>query len=80
VPVLAQTQGPFQHRDGALQLPLAQRHHTGPPARQNQAEGIMDGLGDPEPFLGHGEPLREHTAFGVAEAQESPGGCRDDVN
>ena len=35
---------------------------------------MIDGLGDPEPFFGHGEPLRERTAFGVAEAQPGPGG------
>ena len=40
---------------------------------------MIDGLGDPEPFFGHGEPLRERTAFGVAEAQPGPGGRRDDA-
>ena len=38
---------------------------------------MIDGLGDPEPFFGHGEPLRERTAFGVAVAQPGPGGRRD---
>src|SRR2546425_12934277 len=42
-------------------------------ARLNQAEGIVDGLGDPQPFCRHGEPLCERTAFGVAEAQPGPG-------
>ena len=40
---------------------------------------MIDGLGDPEPFFGQGEPLRERTAFGVAEAQPGPGGRRDNA-
>ena len=48
-------------------------------ARLNQAKGEMDGLGDLEPFCGHGEPLRECTTFGVAEAQPGPGNCCDEA-
>ena len=77
VPVLAQTQGPLQHRDGPVHVPLAQIHQTDPMARLNQAEGMIDGLGDPEPVFGHGEPLRERTEFGVAVAQPGPGSYRD---
>jgi hypothetical protein len=46
-------------------------------ARVHQAEGLIDGLGDPEPVFGHGEPLREGSEFSVAEAQPGPGGDRD---
>ena len=38
---------------------------------------MIDGLGDPKPVCGQGEPLCECTTFGVAEAQPSPGVCRD---
>ena len=38
---------------------------------------MIDGLGDPEPFFGYGEPLRERTAFGVAVAQPGPRHCCD---
>ena len=51
MPVLAQIHGSLQHRDGPLHVPLAQMHDTDPIARLNQAEGIIDGLGDPEPFF-----------------------------
>jgi hypothetical protein len=37
---------------------------------------MIDGLGDPQPFCGQGEPLRERPTFGVAVAQPGPGGCR----
>ena len=67
------TYGPLQHRDGPLHVPLAQIHHTDPMARLNHREGMIDDLGDPEPVFGHGEPLRERTAFGVAVAQPGPG-------
>ncbi len=77
MPVLAQTQGSLQHRDGPVHVPLAQIQKAHPTARVNQAEGMIDGLGDPEPVFGHGEPLRERTAFGVAEAQPGPGDYRD---
>src|SRR6266851_2204626 len=77
MPVLAQTHAPLEHRDGPLHLPLALMHSTDPLARHNQAEGIIDGLGDPEPFFGHGAPLRERTTFSMAEAQAGPGDDRD---
>ena len=40
---------------------------------------MIDGLGDPEPFFGQGEPLRERAPFGMAAAQPGPGGCREAV-
>ena len=62
-----------------LHIPLTQIQPAHAAARRNQAEGMVDGLGDPEPLFGQGEPLRERPAFGVAVAQIGPGGCGDDA-
>ena len=77
MPVLAQTQGSLQPRDGLEHVPLPQIHHTDPLARLNLAEGIMDGLGDLEPVFGHGAPRRERAQLGVAPTQPGSGGRRD---
>ena len=79
MPVQAQPHGPLQHWDGPLHVSLALIHHTDPIAYLNQAEGTIDGLGDPQPFFGYGEPLGERPKLGVAGAQPAPGACRDDV-
>ena len=60
-----------------MHVPLAPIQHTYSIVHYNQAEGMIAGLGNPEPFFGHGEPLRERTTFGVAEAQPGPRDCRD---
>ena len=60
-----------------MHVPLAPIQHTYPIVHYNQAEGMIAGLGNPEPFFGHGEPLRERTTFGVAEAQPGPRDGRD---
>ena len=73
VPVLAQTHGPLQHRDGPLHVPLAKRHRTDPLTYLHQAEGIINGLSDPEPFFGDRQPRCERPQFGVAAAQLGPG-------
>jgi hypothetical protein len=54
-------------------------HDTERIARLNQTERMIGGLSDPEPFLGHREPLCERAEFGMAIAQPGPGGRRDDV-
>ena len=76
-PVLAQTHRPLQHRDGSLHVSLAQIHHADPIARLNHGEGIIDGLGEPEPFFGQGESLRERTELRETIAQPGPGGRCD---
>ena len=60
-------------------IPLTQIYPAHAAARRNQAEGMVDGFGDPQPFFGQGEPLRERPAFGVAAAQTGPGGCGNDA-
>ena len=49
---LREVEGPFEHRDGLGEVPLAQRPKAHGPIRHDPAVGVIGGLGNPHPFLG----------------------------
>ena len=54
---LREVEGPFEH-GMAWGAPLAEIAKAHGPIRQDPAVGVIDGLGNPHPFLGERSPRR----------------------
>ena len=70
---LREVEGAFEHRDGLVEVPLAQIPKASGPIRHDLAVGVVGSLGNPPPFLRGSPPLSEGAALGKVAGEETTG-------
>ena len=70
---LREVEGALEHRDGLMEVPLAQRPKAHGPIRLDTAIGVIGSLGNLHRFLGGSPPLSEGAALGEGPGEEAAG-------
>ena len=81
VRVLTEAHGPFEQGERPGQVALAEGRQTDPPRGLHEARGVINRLGNPQPFFPEGSALGEHAQLGMAPGEAGTGehGRQDDL-
>ena len=71
--VLTEAHGPIEEGEGSVQVTLAEGQQSDPPEGPHEAPGVVNLLGNPEPFIPEGPALGECAELGMAPGQEGTG-------
>ena len=71
--VLTEAHGPLEEGEGPVQVTLAEGQQSDPPEGPHEALGVVNLLGNPEPFIPEGPALGECAELGMAPGQEGTG-------
>ena len=81
VRVLTDAHGPFEQGECPGQVALAEGQQTDPPRGKHEAGGVINRLGNPQPFFPEGTALSERAQLGMAPGEAGTGdhGGQDDL-